>query len=104
MTKDEIYRIECLALECIKHRTIYDIEHDGLTFVNKLIYWGDELMIMGYVNNYKVSDYGVTWKPVSEVKNRDFTHIHIFGCNDNELEKFILDIINEKEKEVDNEK
>ena len=91
-------RNELRALECIKHRTIYDIEHDDLTFVNKLIYWGDELMIMGYVNNYKVSDYGVTWKPVSEVKDRDFTHI--FGCKDKELEKVVLEIINERERGV----
>ena len=50
------------ALDCIKHRCVYDISQKKNVFVNKLIYWGDVLFIKGYTNAYKVEDYDKTWK------------------------------------------
>lgn len=48
------------ALKCIKLRGVHDIEDNKLIFVNKLIYWGDDLMIGGY-KFYKVEDFNKTW-------------------------------------------
>lgn len=48
------------AIKCIKNRMLYDIEQNKNVFVNKLIYWEDELMING-INPYKVKDYKKTW-------------------------------------------
>ena len=56
MTKNEI------ALLAIKRRAIYDLKLNSYVWVNKLIYYGDDLMITGYAVQYKVSDYGKTWK------------------------------------------
>ena len=50
------------AIISIKKRSLYDIKKEKYVFVNKLIYWYDDLMIKGYVNdNYIVEDYGKTW-------------------------------------------
>lgn len=51
-----------IALLAIKRRVVYDLKLNEDVFVNKLIYWEDELMITGYAVQYKVSDYGKTWK------------------------------------------
>lgn len=56
MTNNEI------ALLAIKRRVVYDLKLNEYVFVNKLIYWEDELMITGYAVQYKVADYGKTWK------------------------------------------
>lgn len=56
MTNNEI------ALLAIKRRVVYDLKLNEDVFVNKLIYWKDDLMITGYASQYKVSDYGKTWK------------------------------------------
>lgn len=52
-----------IALLAIKRRVVYDLKLNSYVWVNKLIYWKDELMIVsGYASQYKVSDYGKTWK------------------------------------------
>lgn len=51
-----------IALLAIKRRVVYDLKLNSYVWVNKLIYWKDELMISGYAVHYKVSDYGKTWK------------------------------------------
>ena len=51
-----------IALECIKNRTLFDMRINKMVFVNKLIYWENDLMIRGYNDAYKVEDYGITWK------------------------------------------
>lgn len=56
MTNSEI------ALLAIKHRVVYDLKLNSYVWVNKLIYCGDDLMISGYAVQYKVADYGKTWK------------------------------------------
>ena len=54
---------EEIALLAIKRRVVYDLKLNSYVWVNKLIYWKDELMISsGYAVQYKVSDYGKTWK------------------------------------------
>ena len=54
------------AIKCIEKRSIYSIELKEYVFVNKLIYWEDDLMIIGYSDKsqFKVEDYGITWKEV----------------------------------------
>ena len=53
---------EEIALQAIRQRAVYDLKKNKYLFVNKLIYWKDDLMITGYAVQYKVSDYGKTWK------------------------------------------
>lgn len=53
---------EEIALLAIKHRAIYDLKLNSYVWVNKLIYWEDELMISSYAVHYRVSDYEKTWK------------------------------------------
>ena len=50
------------ALNCIKKRMLFDLRKNQMVFVNKLIYWEDDLMIRGYDDYYKAEDYGITWK------------------------------------------
>lgn len=50
------------ALLAINHRAVYDISLNRYVYVNKLIYWGDELMILGYTAQYKASEYGKSWR------------------------------------------
>ena len=50
------------ALLAIARRSVYDIQKEDYPFVNKLIYWGDDLMILGFTTAYHVADYGKTWK------------------------------------------
>lgn len=52
------------ALLAIEHRAVYDLKLNGWVWVNKLIYWGDELMILGYAMEaqYKASEYGRLWR------------------------------------------
>lgn len=74
MTNSEI------ALLAIKRRAIYDLKLNEYAWVNKLIYWKDELMITGYAHNYKVSDYGKTWKlSVDEGLEQRYTTIKNFN-------------------------
>lgn len=56
------------AIKCIKNLSAYNIELKEHVFVNKLIYWKDDLMLTGYSDNshFKVEDYGITWKEVEE--------------------------------------
>lgn len=56
------------AIKCIKNRSAYNIKLKKDIFVNKLIYWGDDLMLTGYSekSQFKVEDYGITWKEVEE--------------------------------------
>ena len=51
-----------IALLAIKRRVVYDLKLNSYVWVNKLIYYGDDLMITGYAVQYKVADYGKTWK------------------------------------------
>lgn len=60
------------AISCIEARAVYNIKENKIVFVNKLIYFGDDLMIIGYSkeSNFKVDDYGITWREVGKcVKN-----------------------------------
>lgn len=52
------------ALLAIEHREVYDIRLNRCVWVNKLVYWGDELMILGYAMEaeYKASEYGTSWR------------------------------------------
>ena len=53
------------AIKCIKNRKVYNIKLKKDVFVNKLIYWEDDLMLIGYKtteSQFKVEDYGITWK------------------------------------------
>lgn len=54
------------AISCIENRALFDIEANKIVLVNKLIYIGDELVIKGYVYEYKVADYGKDWREVRE--------------------------------------
>ena len=51
------------AIKCIKNRNAYNIKTQKYCFVNKLIYWADDLMLIGYAEDskFKVEDYGKTW-------------------------------------------
>ena len=60
MENDEV------ALQAIKNRAVYDLKLNEYVWVNKLIYWEDELMVVGYAVNYKASEYGKTWKLVDD--------------------------------------
>lgn len=53
---------EEIAILAIKRRVVYDLKLNEYVWVNKLIYYGDDLMITGYASQYKVSDYEKTWK------------------------------------------
>lgn len=52
------------ALLAIEHRQVYDLKLNRCVWVNKLVYWGDELMILGYAMEaeYKASEYGRSWR------------------------------------------
>lgn len=52
------------ALLAIEHREVYDLKLDRFVWVNKLVYWGDELMILGYAMEaqYNASEYGRSWR------------------------------------------
>lgn len=57
------------AIKCIKNRSAYNIKLKEYVFVNKLIYWADDLMLIGYSGDksrFKVEDYGITWKEVEK--------------------------------------
>lgn len=54
------------ALEAIKRRSVYSAKLKGYTFVNKLIYWADDLMLVGYEAHYRVDEYGKTWALAKE--------------------------------------
>ena len=56
------------AIKCIENLRAYNIELKAHVFVNKLIYWKDDLMLTGYSDNsqFKVEDYGITWKEVED--------------------------------------
>lgn len=56
------------AIKCIKNRSAYNIKLKEYVFVNKLIYWADDLMLIGYSDEskFKVEDYGITWKEVEK--------------------------------------
>jgi len=56
MENDEI------ALQAIRQKAVYDLKLNKYVFVNKLIYLKDKLMIVGYTTQYRVSDYGKTWR------------------------------------------
>ena len=55
-----------IALLAIKQRAVYDLNLNEYVWVNKLIYWEDELVILGYAVNYKVSEHGKTWRLTSD--------------------------------------
>ena len=57
-----------IALLAIKQGAVYDLEINRYFWVNKLIYWKDELMIVGYAVNYKVSEHGKTWRLTADEK------------------------------------
>ena len=60
---EEVSEIDQKALLAIRRRVVYDLKAKSYVYVNKLIYWADELMIIGYGNaHYKANDYGITWK------------------------------------------
>ena len=57
------------AIQCIKNRVAYNIKEKRTVFVNKLIYWGNDLMLNGFTpsSRFKVEDYGITWKVLQPV-------------------------------------
>ena len=60
--KRDFYRIEHeMALSAIRRRAVYDINCQKFVFVNRLIYWDSDLVILGYADHYYAEDYGVTW-------------------------------------------
>ena len=65
---------EKIALLAIKHRFVYDIKLNKYVWANRLVYWGDELVISGFAGRYRVSDYGKTWK-LSVVEGIDQRYI-----------------------------
>ena len=68
--KQYILKVQKLekAIKCIENLRAYNIELKAHVFVNKLIYWKDDLMLTGYSDNsqFKVEDYGITWKEVED--------------------------------------
>lgn len=50
------------ALKAIKRQEVYDTRLNEYAFANKLLFWGDELVIGGYSLQYRVSEYGKTWR------------------------------------------
>ena len=54
------------ALEAIKRRSVYSAKAKGFVFVNRLIYWSEELMLIGYVEGFRVDEYGKTWALTEE--------------------------------------
>ena len=65
-TKCDLIRNQLRAISCIENRTLFDIVANKIIFVNKLIYIGNDLVIKGYVYEYKVADYGKDWREVRE--------------------------------------
>lgn len=57
---------QLVAISCIENRALFDIKKKKIVFVNKLIYIGEDLMIKSYFDEYKVEDYGKTWREVRE--------------------------------------
>lgn len=64
--KCDLIRNILRAINGIESRAVYNIKEKKIVFVNKLIYWGNDLMIIGYSSesNFKVDDYGITWREV----------------------------------------
>lgn len=56
------------ALLAIKNRVVYDLKLNEYVWVNKLIYWEDELMILGVSGQYKASEYMKAWKLTDDEK------------------------------------
>ena len=54
------------AIGCINNRAIFDMEKNQVVFVNKLIYIENALIIKGYLKDYKVDEYGKSWREVRE--------------------------------------
>lgn len=61
MNRDYYSIIHEMALAAIRHRAVYDINRQAFVFVNRLIYWDIDLVILGYAEHYYAEDYGVTW-------------------------------------------
>lgn len=64
--KCDLIRNQLRAISCIENRALFDIEQEQVVFVNKLIYIDNDLMIKGYLEVYKVENYGKTWREVRE--------------------------------------
>ena len=54
---------ELMALQAIRRRSVFLLDERRIVYVNKLIYWEDELMILGYGETppLKASEYARTW-------------------------------------------
>ena len=65
---------EEIALLAIKRMFVYDLKLNKYVCVNRLVYWGDELVIAGFAVRYRVSEYGETWK-LSVVEGLDQRYI-----------------------------
>lgn len=50
------------ALLAIIQRSVYDLKLNSYAWVNKIICLEDELVIAGYTMQYRVFDYGKTWR------------------------------------------
>jgi hypothetical protein len=63
LTDYEIGEKEQKAITCIYNRCAYDKKQKKNIFVNKLIFWGSELMMLGLSGEeFRVVDYKKTWE------------------------------------------
>ena len=63
LTDYEIGEKEHKAITCIYNRRAYDKKQNKNVFVNKLIFWGSELMMLGLSGEvFRVIDYKKTWE------------------------------------------
>ena len=58
----------------IKRRAVYDADDKEYRFVNKLIFHGDELMMMGYGVEYRADDEEYRWR-LNELETKRFAFI-----------------------------
>lgn len=81
------------AIMVIRFRRIYDLEEKENVWANKLIYWGDKLMIDGY-KYYKVEDYKKTWDFPMYIDTDTY-----IGSDLTEEKKELLEVLNGKREE-----
>ncbi len=68
----DLIRNQLVAISCIENRAVFDIKQNKIVLVDKLIYIGDYLIIKSYLgfDEFKVDDYGITWREVRENDNK----------------------------------
>jgi hypothetical protein len=76
-SKCDLIRNQLRAISCIENRAVFDIKQNKIVLVDKLIYIGDYLIIKSYLgfDEFKVDDYGKTWREVRESEEHEVVHL-----------------------------